>query len=153
MSWWTYVTGTSGTESPKEMQTMTGIDGPNFSRWKAGHVPKVEMVAQFARAYRRPVLEAFVAAGFLTDEEAKARPAKTPDYSQLSSDELLRLVRSRMRDEGSGEDGAPNTEAGQAGAKITKIPTPPTMEDIEAGRAAAHRTRRHRRDENGGRQT
>ncbi|NUO59021.1 MAG: hypothetical protein HOV78_20360 [Hamadaea sp.] len=50
-------------------------------------------------------------------------------------------------------DGAPTTQAGNAGATVTKIPTPPTMEDIESGRAAAHRTRRHRRDGEGGRQS
>lgn len=104
MSWWTYVTRTSGTDSPKEMQARTSIDGPNFSRWKAGHVPKVELVAKFARAYRRPVLEAFVAAEFLSPDEAKVRPAAAPDYSQLTNDELLELVRARM-EKGGGERG------------------------------------------------
>ena len=109
MSWWTYVADASGTESPKEMSARTGIDGPNFSRWKAGHVPKVDLVAKFARAYRRPVLEAFIAAGFLTEDEAKVRPAAAPDYSQLSNDKLLELVRSRMQDEGGGEGDAGST--------------------------------------------
>ncbi|MFQ6170400.1 hypothetical protein ACK8HX_02235 [Oryzobacter sp. R7] len=96
MSWWEYVTRTSGTESPKAMSATTGIDGPNFSRWKQGHVPKAEMATQFARAYGRPAIEALVAAGFLTPEEAKVRPAAAPDYSQLSNDDLLDLVRRRM---------------------------------------------------------
>lgn len=104
MSWWTYVTRTAGTSSPKELDIATGIDAPNFSKWKAGQIPKAETVAKFARAYGVPVLEAFVAAGFLTAAEAKVRPAPAPDYSQLTNDELLELVRARM-EKGGGERG------------------------------------------------
>ncbi len=96
MSWWAYVTQTSGTDSPRAMHSATGIDGPNYSRWKSGHVPKADLVAQFARAYGRPVLEAFVAAGFLTEAEAKVRPAARVDFTKLTNDELLRIVRDRM---------------------------------------------------------
>ena len=103
MSWWKYVVDTSGTESPKAMHDKTGIDGPSFSKWKGGHVPKPDLVARFARSYGRPVLEAFVAAEFLTAAEAKVRPAGKPDYSQLTNDQLLELVRERMRNEGGGE--------------------------------------------------
>lgn len=94
MSWWTYVVRTSGTDSPKAMAAATDLDAPHFSKWKAGHIPKVEIVAIFARAYGRPVLEAFVAAGFLTPEEAKARPSLVPDFSQLTNAELLELGQS-----------------------------------------------------------
>lgn len=104
MSWWRYVVQTSGTESPKAMQNATQIDGPNFSKWKTGQIPRAETVAKFARAYRRPVLEAFVAAGFLTPEEAKVRPAGAVDYTKLSNQELLEIVASRMSEEG-GEHG------------------------------------------------
>lgn len=96
MSWWAYVTQTSGTDSPRSMQAVTGIDSPNYSRWKSGHIPKADLVAQFARAYGRPVLEAFVAAGFLTEGEAKVRPAARVDFTKLTNDELLRIVRDRM---------------------------------------------------------
>lgn len=113
MSWWQYVTRTSGTESPKAMAASTGIDGPNFSRWKAGHVPKVEMVAQFARAYHRPVLESFVAAGFLTAAEARSKPASAPDYSQLTNDELLELVRQRMGEQHAATTSQPGVSPGE----------------------------------------
>jgi hypothetical protein len=96
MSWWHYVLRTALTESPKELSAETGIDGPNFSKWKAGQIPGPTLVAKFARAYERPVLEAFVAAGFLTAEEAKVRPSAAPDLSRLTNDELLELVRARM---------------------------------------------------------
>ena len=110
MSWWTYVTQTSGTDSPKEMQARTGIDGPNFSRWKGGHTPKVGMVAEFARAYGRPVLDAFVAAEFLTAAEAGQQTAAAPSLDSLSDDELLDDVRKRLR------DGAPNRQAAGSAA-------------------------------------
>lgn len=111
MSWWTYVTQTSGTDSPKEMQSRTGIDGPNFSRWKGGHTPKVGMVAEFARAYGRPVLEAFIAAGFLTADEAQQRPAAAPSLDSLTDDQLLDEMRKRMR-----HGAAPITQAPASGA-------------------------------------
>jgi hypothetical protein len=107
MSWWTYVTHASGTDSPKAMSLATGIDAPSFSKMKTqGHIPKPETVARFARAYGRPVLEAFVAAGFLEPEEAKVRPGPSLDFSRLTNKQLLELVESRMIDDGSGFGGA-----------------------------------------------
>jgi hypothetical protein len=97
MSWWEYVKRTAGTESPKALNEKTGIDGPTFSKWKRGQVPGVTFVSTFAKAYGRPVLEAFVAAEFLTADEAKARPERKPDFTQLTDDELLKLVSARMR--------------------------------------------------------
>ncbi|WP_076260819.1 hypothetical protein [Intrasporangium flavum] len=40
-------------------------------------------------------------------------------------------------------------EQPESGAVVTRLPgpKPPTMEDIQEGRAAAHRTRRHRRED------
>lgn len=106
MSWWTYVTRTSGTESPKAMATKTGIDGPNFSKWKAGQIPGPQVVAAFARAYDVPVLEAFVAAGFLTAEEARQRPAAQPSWDGIPDAELVRIISRRLL-EGRGSSGTP----------------------------------------------
>lgn len=100
MSWWEYVERTAQTSRQRDISDKTGIDATNVSRWKSGQVPKPSFVAEFARAYRRPVLEAFVAAGFLTEAEAKVRPAGRPNFSQLSNDELLELVRARMGEGG-----------------------------------------------------
>lgn len=87
----------SGTESPKAMHAKTGIDGPNFSKWKAGQIPRAETVAKFARAYSRPVLEAFIAAGFLTAAEAKERPTAAPSIDSLTDDQLVAEVLRRMK--------------------------------------------------------
>jgi len=53
--------------------------------------------ALFARAYRRPVLEAFVAAGFLTPEEADQQPSEPPTLAIVDDDALLAEIRIRMR--------------------------------------------------------
>lgn len=131
MSWWEYVVRTSGTDSPKAMQARTRIEGPNFSRWKGGHTPKVEMVAAFARAYGRPVLEAFVAAGFLTAAEARQRPAAVPSVGSLANDELLDEIRKRLADV------APTTRAAGSAADVTELPTPPSASAL-ASYARAH---------------
>jgi hypothetical protein len=60
------------------------------------------MAVRFARAVGDSPLLALTAAGFLTEAEAKVQPMAAPDFSQLSNDELLELVRSRMREEGGG---------------------------------------------------
>lgn len=117
MSWWEYVERIANTSRQRDISDRTGIDATNVTRWKSGQVPKADLVAQFARGYGRPVLEAFVAAGFLTPEEAKVRPAPAPDFSQLSNDELLELVRQRMGE----TDGTATKDAGDAPAN----PPPP----------------------------
>lgn len=96
MTWWSYVVRVAGTESPKQMSEQTGLDGPSFSKWKGGHVPKPAIVATFARAYERPVLEAFVAAGFLTAEEANEQPSAPPSVRALTDNELVEEIRYRL---------------------------------------------------------
>jgi len=61
-------------------------------------VPDPVPVAAFARAYHRPVLEAFIAAGFLTAQEAGEQPTALPlsPVKSLTDDELLDEVRRRL---------------------------------------------------------
>lgn len=116
MSWGTYVTEHSGNDINRVVAAKIGVTEPNVSRWKrTDQVPRAETVAAFARAYGRPVLEAFVAAGFLTAREAKARPSAAVSLDQLSDDELLAEVRRRMRGQET-SDGAPIGDAGPAPA-------------------------------------
>lgn len=109
MSWWDYVERVANTTRQRDIQDRTGIDASNFSRWKTGQTPRPVLVAQFARAYDRPVLEAFVAAGFLTPEEAAERPTAPPSLAQLTDDQLLDEVRARMSEgrDGHGHQPAP----------------------------------------------
>lgn len=111
MSWWSYVQKHAGDDTQAVIAQRSGVTAPTVSRWstgKQGVDPKA--AAAFARAYGRPVLEAFVAAEFLTAKEAKARPAQAPDLTQLTNQQLLDLVASRMRDEGSGSGGTSITK-------------------------------------------
>lgn len=105
MSWNEYLRQIAGEVGQAEIARAAGVTAPTVSRWLKGN-QGVDPVAaaNFARHYRRPVLEAFVAAGFLTPNEAKVRPIAAPDYSALSNEELLELVRSRMT-QGGGEHG------------------------------------------------
>lgn len=95
MNWWKYVSEVSGGASAAEVAKRIGISGPSVSRWRES-APKPENVSAFARSYKRPVLEAFVAAGFLTKKEAGERPAGKPSLDQLSNEELLQEIRTRM---------------------------------------------------------
>jgi transcriptional regulator with XRE-family HTH domain len=151
MSWWEYVQRHAPGDTQASIAAAAGVTGPTVSRWstgKQGVDPRA--AAAFARAYRRPVLEAFVAAGFLTAVEAKARPTAAPDYSQLSNDELLRLVRGRMKEEAIG-NATSTKEAGRAGhdENVRELgrphPKPPTWEEFESGEAAAKKTQPKRR--------
>lgn len=97
MSWWSYVQRVTGDAQQKEIAEHSGVDQSTVSRWKnTGVAGKPERVRDFARAYGRPVLEAYIAAGFLTPEEAKARPTIAPALDELSDEELLEeLLRRR----------------------------------------------------------
>lgn len=135
VSWWTYVTRTSGTDSPKAMAVKTRIDGPHFSKWKNGVVPGPQIAATFARAYGRPVLEAFVAAGFLTPAEANERPVAAPSLDSLSDDELVDEIRRRMLRAGDGDarrDAAPMKSASAPLAVAARRTGRPTAREREA---------------------
>ena len=70
-TWWQYVVRIAGTDMQKQMSTDTGISQTAFSRWKTGqNKPEAPHVITFARAYRRPPVEALIAAGYLTEFEA-----------------------------------------------------------------------------------
>jgi hypothetical protein len=96
MTWWTYVQRVAGSASAREISRRTGIGQTSVNRWQTSS-PKPESVATFAEAYDRPVLEAFIGAGFLTDEQAKVTTVKA-DLSDFSADDLLAEIRRRIPD-------------------------------------------------------
>lgn len=99
MSWPDYLTRISGGDQQKDIATAARVSGPTVSRWMAGDQGvDPATAAAVARHYGRPVLEAFVAAGYLTEKEARGRFV-SPDITQLSDDELLAEVRRRMKRE------------------------------------------------------
>lgn len=99
MTWMEYVTRHAGTVQ-REIATAAGVTPSAVSRWSES-TPKPEVVATFARHFGRPVLEAFIAAGFLTPTEAGEVPSATPSLTSLSDEELLEEVAKRMREGGS----------------------------------------------------
>jgi len=134
VKWWQYVQTITGGQQQNEIAKAIDLNPSTVSRWKSTGIPgNAENVAALARAYGRPVLEAFVAAGFLTDREAKAT-VTVPDIGQLSADDLLAEVRRRMREEvvGNAEHPAPMNPTG--GSPVTRhlsaVSTPdPTSDD------------------------
>lgn len=71
--WWEYVASALNGMSALEAGRKAGFDSSAFTRWKKGARPDVDFVVKFARAFDLPVVQALVAAGFITDEEANVR--------------------------------------------------------------------------------
>lgn len=94
MTWWQYVTAVGGGASQAAIARRAGLSPATVSRWQSSE-PHPRNVAAFALAYGRPVLEAFVAAGFLTDEQARAQVVRI-DPTELTDDELVDEVRGRL---------------------------------------------------------
>lgn len=76
--WQAYVVRIVGDDTQTRASERTKIGQPTIGRWINGqNIPtEAAKVAAFAQGYERNVLEAFVAAGMLTEEQAgKALPA------------------------------------------------------------------------------
>lgn len=96
--WWDYVQQVAKGAKQAEIAEKAGVNQVTVSRWKKGaDSARPENVAAFARAYDRPVLEAFVAAGFLTAEEANVRPDTVQALSDLDDDALIGEVARRLK--------------------------------------------------------
>lgn len=95
MSWWEYVVKVAG-DNQAEIAYKSGLSQPSIWRWQK-NVPKPQNVATFARAYNRPVIEAFVAAGYLDEDEAEHTLVIDRKAADLSDAELLAEVESRVR--------------------------------------------------------
>lgn len=102
VTWSEYVARISGDDQGRDFEDKTGLDGSTLSRWKKGDAGglRADKVTAFARGYHVPVLEAFIAAGFLTPEEAEERPTAAPAINSLSDDQLVDEIRRRLRERG-----------------------------------------------------
>jgi transcriptional regulator with XRE-family HTH domain len=70
MSWWEFVVETAGTNNQSEIGRRMGIKQPSVSQWRTSS-PKKDTVRRFAAVYGIPVIKAYIAAGYLTEEEAR----------------------------------------------------------------------------------
>lgn len=95
MTWWQYVETHAAGETQERIARRVDVSTPTVGRWR-NSAPRPETVAAFARAYGRPVLEAFVAAGFLTADEAGAQ-VTTHRLEEPSDEQLLSLLARRLR--------------------------------------------------------
>ena len=109
MNWKQYVALHLNGNTQAAIADMAGVSQTAVSRWLKGTQGVDAAVAiRFAKAVGDDPLTALVAGGYLTPSEAKMRPASAPDYSQLTNDELLELVRKRMGE----DDGTATNQAG-----------------------------------------
>lgn len=96
--WSRYVVRIAETDVSNKIAAETDISQSTIYRWlHKGTAPEPPQAAKFALTYRRNVLEAFVAAGFLTQEEA-ALPTEPmpPDLSEVPGDVLSREIGRRL---------------------------------------------------------
>lgn len=70
MSWWNFVVATAGTDNQSEIARRMGITQPSVSQWKSSR-PKPETVELFARNYGVPYIRALIAAGYITEDQAR----------------------------------------------------------------------------------
>ena len=70
-SWGDYVRRVSGNATQVQIAETLGMDQTSVSRWLTGRiVPRAETVITVARTYSRSPVEALIAAGYLTTDEA-----------------------------------------------------------------------------------
>jgi len=74
--WWAYVQSITGDVAHTQIADTAGFDKSVLTRWKQGSRPAVEFAVSFARAYKRPPVEALAAAGYITEAEANVREVK-----------------------------------------------------------------------------
>lgn len=105
VTWAEYVLAVSGSDSGRVVAAKVGQSESAVSRWKNGTVvPFPREAVAFARAYDRVPVEALIAAGYLTEEEAgltldPPREIKLRDYTDLElARETLRRVEANPQD-------------------------------------------------------
>lgn len=90
-TWWQYVERISGGATQVAIGAAAGVDKVTVWRWKAERAtPSAEVVIRLARAYGRPVVEALVASGTITAEEADVTEVIVEaSRTDLTDDELI----------------------------------------------------------------
>lgn len=69
-NWWQYLSKLMENDTPTVAARKAEISASNFTRWKRGARADPDSVVKIARTYNGCVLEALVAAEFITPEEA-----------------------------------------------------------------------------------
>lgn len=102
MMWREYVAQVIGTDRQMQVARRTGVDQTTISRWLSPNPTTLNItpraVATFARGYGVPVLQAFVVAGFLTEEEADLKEVMPmqPSLSLVAARDLAAELHRRF---------------------------------------------------------
>lgn len=98
--WSEYVRRVVGALTQAQVAEKSGVASSNIGRWIRGEpgLPRAETVIAFARAFNQPPMEAMVAAGYFTAEEASST-TRTP-LSEYSYAELIAELQRRNPEEG-----------------------------------------------------
>lgn len=94
MTWWDYVERVAGGLTQAAIAERMDITQGTVNRWRRSE-PKPATVAAFARAFGRPVLEAFIGAGFLSAEDAQIREVPA-DLATVPSAALVGEIARRL---------------------------------------------------------
>ncbi|HPY25393.1 MAG TPA: helix-turn-helix transcriptional regulator [Mycobacterium sp.] len=96
-NWAQYVRRATQGTTQVQLALVTGVAQTAIGRWLRGETaaPRAESVVAFARAIGKPPVEALVAAGYLTSQEAAQRIEVTRAINDYSTDDLLEELRRR----------------------------------------------------------
>lgn len=100
-TWVDYVKTIAGHDATqKQIATRSGVDQTTISRWYNGENRSLTLasVTRFAHGYKRPVLEALVAAGLITEKDARVRVIREP-LSKVPISELVAELADRTAKE------------------------------------------------------
>jgi hypothetical protein len=101
--WSEWVERVAGNAAQSEISRRTGIAQTSIGRWRVGGKPTAGNIATFARAYGVKVVDALIAAGLLTEEEARVplvvtRHLTAENLAAMSTDELIAEHRRRAEE-------------------------------------------------------
>lgn len=113
MNWQAYVQQQRGQDNDTQLGAKVGLTASSVGRWERS-APKVESVRAFAIAYSRPVLEAFVAAGFLTSEQAAATVI-LQGVDSITDEQILAELGARLAAQREGAPHATQVQESQQG--------------------------------------
>lgn len=94
VTWRQYVRTIATGDTNVEISRKTGIGQSTISRWGT---PRIQDAVAFARGYNQPVLEALIAAGFITAADAHADiTISIQKRENLTNPEILDLLAQRL---------------------------------------------------------
>lgn len=126
MDWDTYVRRRAGDSTPQTaIAKKVGVSQKTVSRWQHGDLPSPAQAAAVAIAYGGNVLEAFVAAGLITAEQAQMNTPQEIDLAAVGNLDLAQEVSRRL------------TDSEQVTARVVE----PTSESKAAARRRPRRAR------------